>query len=147
MTPSQSRTVRIFLSSTFRDFAPMRDLMVRNVLVPFVALEPCCHESVLLAGTAINRCVHFASDQKIWKRSRGRYFLTVRLRSCLAPTSADFFFGRFGLDGLGCGFFLFSSSQAPPGVAKTLGAADKPKVASRNVRASRVSNLACGTMR
>ena len=30
MTPSQSRTVRIFLSSTFRDFALERDLLVRE---------------------------------------------------------------------------------------------------------------------
>ena len=31
MTPSPSRTVRIFLSSTYRDFALKRDLMAQKV--------------------------------------------------------------------------------------------------------------------
>ncbi len=29
--PAQSRTVRVFLSSTFRDFAEERDLLVRKI--------------------------------------------------------------------------------------------------------------------
>jgi hypothetical protein len=41
MSPSQSRTIRVFLSSTFRDFAEERDLLVRKV---FPELRRKCRE-------------------------------------------------------------------------------------------------------
>jgi hypothetical protein len=39
--PAQSRTVRVFLSSTFRDFAEERDLLVRKL---FTELRRKCRE-------------------------------------------------------------------------------------------------------
>ena len=41
MTPTQSRTVRLFISSTFRDFAGERDILVRRI---FPELRRRCRE-------------------------------------------------------------------------------------------------------